>query len=187
MMLRMATQSEVAQHLFLSTQRVRDLLDRGVITRQPVDGYSLDDVRRQYISHLRDVAGARGSTSTLAAERTGLAAAQRQIAEMKLAAMAGQFVSIEDAGQAIEGEYALVREKLRSLSGTTAASLVGCDRAAIGQILDAKVAEILRELSSPEEIIDRVSPDAAAASRGDEAASGAAGRSPGAGAADDGG
>jgi phage terminase Nu1 subunit (DNA packaging protein) len=184
----MSTIAEASGHLFLSETRFKQLLDSGVIDRQPANGYCLTTVRRSYVEHLRGIASARGSSTSLAAERTGLAAAQRQIAEMELAAMAGQFVSIEEAGQEIEAEYGNVRQLLLGIPGSIAAQLVGLDRAEIEVALDAKVAEILRELSTADEIIARVQPDTATAGRGSggtaEAAASAAGGSPGAGAAD---
>jgi hypothetical protein len=186
----MVTIVEAARHLFISGTRFKQLLDAGVIERRPVDGYCLDDVRRQALEHLRSVASARGSSTTLARERAGLAAAQRQIAEVKLATMAGRYVSIEEAGAEIEAEYGNVRQLLLGISGSIAAQLVGLDHVEIGVAIDAKVAEILRELSSPDEILDRVRPDdtASAGGRGTgEVAAGdaaAAGEVAGAGATD---
>jgi hypothetical protein len=161
----MATIGESARHIFLSEARFKVLVAAGVITKQPAGGYVLDEVRREVLTHLRDAAGARGAGTTLAHERALLAHAQRRLVEMKADEMAGRLVPIEDAGAEIEAEYGVIRDRLLCLSGSTAASLVGCDRATIGQILDEKIAEILNELSSPDEIIERVQPDAANASR----------------------
>jgi hypothetical protein len=161
----MSTIVEASQHLFISGTRFKQLLADGVVTKRPPGEYVLDDVRREVLTHLRDVASARGASSTLSHERALLALTQRRVAELKLAVMAGKYISMEEAAIEIEGEYGVIRQQLLGLSAI-AASLVGCDRADIEASINAKVSEILRELSSPEEIIDRVRPgDAASAGR----------------------
>ncbi|MBF0448702.1 MAG: terminase small subunit [Magnetococcales bacterium] len=50
----MATQLEVAQHLFLSDRQVRNLISSGVLPKHKGRaGYSLDDARRAYIDFLK--------------------------------------------------------------------------------------------------------------------------------------
>jgi hypothetical protein len=61
----MATQAEAARHLFVSTQAFRDMIDRGVVTRRPPDGYDLNTVRREALTHLRAQAAGRGASKTL--------------------------------------------------------------------------------------------------------------------------
>lgn len=48
-----ANLSEIARHLFISRERVRQLVSEGVLVRQ-ADGFDLDDCRRRYIERLRD-------------------------------------------------------------------------------------------------------------------------------------
>ena len=92
----MATQAEVAAHLFLSDRSVRDLISRGVLPAARRGELDLDDCRRRYIDHLRMTAAGRargleGGDSEhvgldLEAERAGLARAQKEAYELKNAA-----------------------------------------------------------------------------------------------------
>jgi hypothetical protein len=151
----LATQSECAAHLFLSTQRFRELLGSGAITRQPTDAYDLTAVRKEYLEHLRDRAGARGSATTLSAERAKLASHQAALAALKLAKLRGTMIEIEAVGIEVESEFGICREKILGIPAV-AAQCVGRDRAAIEQLLYERVCECLRELHAPYEVLERV-------------------------------
>lgn len=61
----------------------------------------------------------------------------------------GRLVEIEAVGREVEREYTIVRERLLTIPGKIAASLVGCDRAAIELRLRDEIAEALAELHEP--------------------------------------
>lgn len=66
----MATIAEAALHCDLSERRFRELLDEGVIARATRGSYDLDEVRVQYIRHIREAASGRaGETNALASEK----------------------------------------------------------------------------------------------------------------------
>jgi phage terminase Nu1 subunit (DNA packaging protein) len=86
----------------------------------------------------------------LAHERAALAHHQAAIAELKAARLAGAVIEIEIAGQIVEQHYGVVRDRLLSIPGSTAAQLVGLnDRAQVEKILNEKIAETLTELNAP--------------------------------------
>jgi phage terminase Nu1 subunit (DNA packaging protein) len=150
----MSTQAECAEHLFISAQRFRDLLDAGVITRQPTDGYDLDDVRREALTHLRALASNRGAGENLSKERALLAKSQRELSELKTRQLAGQLVEVEGVCFQIENRYAVVRECLLSIPGKCADELTRRERHEIVEILRREINEALGELYEPARIIE---------------------------------
>jgi phage terminase Nu1 subunit (DNA packaging protein) len=150
----MSSQAECAIHLFCSPQWFRELIARGVITRQPPNGYDLDQVRRETLAHPRSQAAARGAGDTLAAERAGLARAQKQVAQLKAMQLRGAVVEVEEVAFAVENRYALVKEKLLSIPGKIADELTHRERHDVVEVLRRKVIEALDELSAPARIIE---------------------------------
>ncbi len=71
---------DVGEHLFVSTRTVTSLIERGIIKREPVIGFNLDAVRKDYIEHLRSLAGKKsgspGADLNLTNERARLAREQ---------------------------------------------------------------------------------------------------------------
>lgn len=63
----------------------------------------------------------------------------------------GEWVRVEDVGQAVEREYAVVRERLLAIPGKLASKLEGLDRTAIELALLDEVTETLNELHEPVE------------------------------------
>jgi hypothetical protein len=155
----MATQSEAAIHLFISAQRFRDLLNIGVITRQPPDCYDLDDVRREALMHLRMQASNRGAGETLSKQRALLAKSQRELSELKTRQLAGQLIEIERVAEALETRYANVKERVLSMPGLLATNLVGLDRAAIETAIRNACIECLEELYTPARLLEEARSD----------------------------
>ena len=145
---------EAAQHIFLGQRRFYELLNDGAIERQ-ASGYLLDDVRKQYIFHMRKMAAGRGAESglDLASERARLAREQTQAAALKNAATRGEYISIEEVGRQLEEEYGVIRQRLLTIP-SIAESLVGLDRAAIEAALRSAVTDALNELHDAADIID---------------------------------
>lgn len=62
----------------------------------------------------------------------------------------GKLVEIEAVGEAVEREYAVVRERLLAIPGKLAAKLVDRDRVAIELALSEEINEALNELHDPD-------------------------------------
>ena len=65
----MATQLEVAQHIDLTTRRVRDLIAEGSLPKTGPSGWDLDECRLAYIQYLRArsvTGGGKGNLDALA-------------------------------------------------------------------------------------------------------------------------
>jgi hypothetical protein len=69
--------------------------------------------------------------------------------DLDLQVRRGELVVVQDVGQAVEREYAVVRERLLAIPGKLASKLEGLDRTAIELVLLAEVTEALNELHSP--------------------------------------
>jgi hypothetical protein len=67
----------------------QQLVDAGVVERQPPGAYDLDTVREAVFRQLRAVASARGTGIRLADERALLSKRQRELVELKTAQLRG--------------------------------------------------------------------------------------------------
>lgn len=106
----MTTQAEIADHLDLSVRSVRNLIQRGIITKAA----SLDEARVGYIKHLRAEAGRYGS-GDLTGERTRLARAQADREEMRNAQLRGELLARSDVDAAVIGAFSRVRQRLLAI------------------------------------------------------------------------
>lgn len=153
----MATQSEVAAHLDMSPQNLRDLIGRGVIPGATGKGnLDTDKCRVGYIRYLREVAAGRKSeaeTFDLVAERARLAKEQADAQEMKNAQLRGELLVRGEVTAAVQGAFARVRAKLLSLPSKVAPLLIGMDSIAdVTEHLRVGVYEALGELSETQVI-----------------------------------
>ncbi len=144
------TQTDAASHIFVSGVRFRELQKLGVLPR--TDNYNLDEVRKAYIEHIRNVASGRGSQANLdlASERAKLAEAQRQGQNMKNMERAGELIPCDRIIPLVESQYSVIRERLLSIPGKTANSLVGKSRSEITTLLETEINQSLAELSAVE-------------------------------------
>lgn len=151
------TVGEVAQHIDLGQRRLFELLDEGIIPRKGRGGYSLAEVRVAYIRHLRKVAAGRGADPDLdlSSERAMLAREQTQSMALRNAIARGEYVSTEEVGRQVEGDYAVVRERLLTIPGKIADALTGCKREEIEIALLEEISEALNELNHPAGIAGR--------------------------------
>lgn len=67
----------------------------------------------------------------------------------------GQLVSIEEVARQVEADYAAIKERLLTIPGKIAASLVGLGTAAIDEALQAEIIEALGDLYEPARDRDR--------------------------------
>ena len=149
----MATVGQAAAHLCMAERNFFEMLDRGVIQRQERAGYDLDTIREQYIRHLQKVAAGREKKTAgnldpeyerarkdkELADRTAL---QNQVSR-------GELVSVEEVGQQVEREYAVVRERILAIPG-----LLGGDipQTQVQRVLD-QLRDALDELHDTSDIV----------------------------------
>jgi hypothetical protein len=150
----MATQSDCAIHLFISAQRFRDLVNAGVITRQPASEYNRDTVRKETLEHLRALAANRGVNASLATERAALAKSQRLLSKLRVGQLSGQLVEVDEICFQLENRYALVKEKPLSIPGKLGDVLTRRERRDVIEILKREIHEALDELSTPARLIE---------------------------------
>ena len=154
----MATQAEIAAHLFLSDRSVRDLVAKGILPAARKGALDVDDCRRRYLEHLRMVAAGRardpagdiadGDALDLEAERAGLARAQREGHELRNAATRLELLPRDAITRAVTAAFAHVRDRLSALPSRLAGPLArATEPAETRATLARAVDEVLKELS----------------------------------------
>jgi phage terminase Nu1 subunit (DNA packaging protein) len=151
----MAKIAETARHIDVSRRRFFELLDAGVVDRKPE--YDLDEVRLQYIRHLRKVAAGRGADNELdlAGERAKLARQQTEGISLKNAIARGEYVLMDEVVRQVEGSYVVIRQRLLVIGGKVSDGLAGQSRDVIKAAIDHEITEALIELSEPSLIAER--------------------------------
>jgi hypothetical protein len=147
----MASLDQAAAHCFISSQRFREMLARGVIAKAERGRYDLDKVREQFIRHLSKMAAGRAdSGGRLVEERTRLVAAKRRREERQDALEAGRLVTFAPIQRFIENGLRVTRDRLLNLPAELAYLLAGRAQEEIFATLDGAVREALEEIASPE-------------------------------------
>ena len=150
------TVAQAANHIGVTQRRFFELLDKGVIKRAGKGGYTLSDVRAEYIRNLRETAAGRGDGFIdLPVERALLARQQTESMSLRNAIMRSEYVSVEEVCRQVENEHATIRERLVTIPGEMAPSLAHQPREEIETRLRDKVSEILDEFHEPAEIARR--------------------------------
>ena len=147
----MAKQKEVATHLDMSPQRVRDLLKQGVLTRgHGQDSLDLDECRKNYIRYLRMRSrGLQNNSGDLNEEKTRLTKLQADKAELEVREMEQSLVSVEKITEEWVGYAANVRSKLLALPSKVSHRVQSADTYAEAEkILKEAVYDALYELSN---------------------------------------
>ena len=145
----MASMGEVAAHLQMDLGTLKKFIDRGVVTRQEKGKYDYDQVRKEYILHIREVAAGRFKAGELdlQAERARLAKEQADSKEMENAIERGDLVYIESVAKQIEGQLTKVRTKLLAIPTKYAPELHATATAReIQLLLEQAITEALNEL-----------------------------------------
>jgi phage terminase Nu1 subunit (DNA packaging protein) len=151
----MATIAQSAQHLFLSTTRFKELVEKGVIQRKGTDGYDLDEVRKSYITYQRTVAAGRlkptDSALDLSAERAKLAKEQTEAISIKNALARGDLVPTKAVAEFMTHDYSLVAERIQAIPGKLADKLASPEhpRHVVEEALRYEINEALNELHDP--------------------------------------
>lgn len=142
----MTTQTEIAQHLDLSTRQIRELQAAGVFPK----GTTLDEARYAYIRRLREQAAGRSATNglDLASERARLAKAQADKLEIELTAKRGDLISLTEAVKGWSDLVNAFRQKMLTLPVRASNAIPGiADQSGAERIINAMVYEALSELS----------------------------------------
>ena len=105
------TQNIISEHLFLSQASVSQLISKLALD---LARCSLDEVRSQYIEHLRAVASGRGSND-LQAERLALTKARRLQVDLANEQELGNLVDAEVTRRAIVGAAVHIRSALERI------------------------------------------------------------------------
>ena len=152
----MASQAEIADHLFLNQATVSDLVRRGILAKAGRGAYDLNACREAYIRHLREVAAGRAPGSSdeeeetldLFQQRARLAKEQADKTAMDNAARRGETISRTDFVRSMQGIIVQARAKLLSVPSKLAAVLAAIDNPrAVQDRLTTAIHESLAELA----------------------------------------
>jgi len=143
----MAAQKTIAVHLFLTTNRVSELQNMGIIAKSS----ELDGAREQYINYLRDAAAKRQATAgsnDLQEEKTRLVHHQANIESIKEEEKVGSLISADDVESTWMAMSMAMRAKLLGLGKKVASTALGItDYTEMEELVDSYVQEGLAELS----------------------------------------
>ncbi|MFB0491964.1 phage terminase Nu1 subunit (DNA packaging protein) [Methylobacterium sp. OAE515] len=151
----MATVGQAAAHVFLAERNFYELLDRGVVERQPAGEYDLDIVREEVIRQLRAAASGREKKPGALDGEFEKARKDKELADrtaLQNAVTRGELVAIEEVGKQVEREYAVVRERLLGIAGKLGSDLTPKQVARI----EAEIRDALEELHDPGDIARRI-------------------------------
>ena len=144
----MATMAEVAEHLDVSAETVRQLKQRGVLSSAARGQMDITASRVAYIRHLREQAAGRSSDAAeqqglnLVKERARLANLQADRAEMQNAQLRGELVSRSGVSTAVTSMIEIAKSKL----GRVPARIAKSDGKLKARVADA-IEEALGELT----------------------------------------
>ena len=147
----MATQSQIAEHLDMTPQRVRDLIKQGVLNRKNArDSMDIDECRKNYIRYLRTRSqGLQNASGDLNEERTRLTKLQADKAQLEVQEMEESLVSVERITEEWVGYVSNVRSKLLALPSKVSHRVQAAETyAEAEQILKESVYDALHELSN---------------------------------------
>lgn len=152
--------SDVIAELFgLTTRRINQLTNEGVLSAEKVKGnnlYDRDATVRQYVKHLTDKLAGRGDREANEKEtarrlneaEAKLKEAKAKMAEIKLAELRGQMHRSEDVEAIISDFIMTVRSAFTSLSGRLSVDVAKANTAAeANKIIRAETNRILEDLS----------------------------------------
>ncbi|MAU95424.1 MAG: hypothetical protein CMP81_05990 [Fulvimarina sp.] len=158
----MATIAECAEHLFIDERTFKRHLDEGNITRKARAGYEIDEVRREYLDHMKKVASGRANETSAervaAGTRKDDAIAERY--ELEVAQKKGELLPRDEVIAGLSSVFGRVRARLLAIPTKLAPAVHGMG--AIHEIqekLSDAVNEALEELAGT--IIVGVSEDPA--------------------------
>lgn len=143
--MKLYTTNIVADWLALTSRRVRQLRDEGVISEKAPGLYDMKATTTRYILYLR-----KGGRADFNDERTLLTRAKRQAADMENEVRRGNLHRTEDVEKGLAAMCLNVRGRFSSLPAKLSGELaqIGGNQAGIFDKLKAAIDEALEELSS---------------------------------------
>ena len=153
----MSTVPEVAAHLDLSMDRVRQLQRAGILPRAAKGELDIDECRVLYIRNLRAGATGRGVAASeegildLSAERARLAKEQADGQAMKNDQLRASLLPRDEITAAVQAAFSRVRARLRAIPVKAAPIVVGLRYVAeVKALLSEAIDEALNELAATE-------------------------------------
>ena len=144
----MATQKEIAEHLCMSIRTVQKVLK---MLNLPSKGNSLDEVRKAYILHLREIASGRTGTDAdfdLSAERARLAHHQANKTALEEQVLNGNLIPADEVFNQWEKMVTSFRAKMLSIPTKAGHLMLNIQEFSIAEsILKSHIHEALQELS----------------------------------------
>lgn len=128
---------------------IRNLADKGIVTKAGRGRYLVGQSVRDYIRHLRASASGRdGATETLTAARTRLAQAKAQEAETRNRIAAGRLLDADEVLKKWSSSYSTIRSRMMSLPSSIAAdlNLTRADAARIDDLVRAALNDAADEI-----------------------------------------
>lgn len=158
-----ATQSELGRAIGLSHQRINQLINEGIVVRDPsrLDGriMLLDSIRNFYLSRNRNLGGE--APVNFWHERGLHEKANRELAEIKLRKSRGEVYDASTVENVLSEILTNFRNRMLGLPSKYAAQLHGKNRAEIKSILTEAIAENLDDLVAGLEAASFVDDDVA--------------------------
>jgi hypothetical protein len=147
----MASLDQAAAHCFISSQRFRELLARGAITKAERGRYDLDRVREQFIRHLSKMAAGRNDSGGVLAEaraRQAVARAERE--ERSNVVERGEVANLALIVQYLKNEFLTLRARMLNLPGELAYAVADRPQDEVYHVLDDKIREVLEWIADPD-------------------------------------
>ncbi len=142
---------EFGASIGISTRSIRDLVARGVITRDAQNLFPWPQANLQYTAHLRELAAGRGGSAaaTISAERARLLRARADAAENENRQAAGEFVPAAEVEREWSARFRNIRVGLLSVVQRLAGLLPHLSRADLA-LVDAEMRRTLSDIADGE-------------------------------------
>ena len=136
----------VARHLFLSSKRIKQLTDKGILKEVVPGMYDMTEARRAYIEYLRDSGGTEESVD-YATERAKLVRVKRENEELELQLKKGELHRSDDIEKILSAMLINFKSRLMAIPAEEAPKLAQMkDKTKIFKYLTEKIREALNEL-----------------------------------------
>lgn len=146
------TVGELAKLLDLTPQRVRQLVNEGVLPKASRGSYAMRACVNAYINFLRDkTVTASGSQHDYRTEKARLTKAQAEIAEIELAQKRGELASISDFEKATEAVMRTIRTNMMNIPQRAVTRLLGeTDETTFKDVLQDEIRQALETTAGSE-------------------------------------
>lgn len=143
----MASLDDCANHLGIQQPTLTRMIKESIIDKKDRGKYDIDEVRLQYLKHIRNLAGNNNNNLELGAERARLAKEQADAKEMENAIERGDLVYIDKVAKGFEEQLTKVRNKLLAAPTKVAAEAhAAATVKEVREIIETSIIEALDEL-----------------------------------------